>query len=89
MTYVTNATSEQLKTGTSLARIYKVCILPNLGLVKSGPTTAIVRVLLVRGHVMMLRCVSDELKRLSDLVTGTQHGHVHVQQAVRGRSSHI
>ena len=73
------------KTGMALAHIYKVCILPNLGLAKSGPTAAIV--LLVCGHMMTLWYVSDELKRLSDLVTGTQQGHV--QQTVRGRSSRI
>ena len=37
--YVTNATSEQIKAATALARACEVCVLPILGLAESGPTT--------------------------------------------------
>ena len=42
VTYVTNATSEQIKVSTALARACEVCILPNLGPSEAGPTSPVI-----------------------------------------------
>ena len=39
VTYVTNATSEQIKVGTALACAYELSVLPNLCLHESEPTS--------------------------------------------------
>ena len=39
MTYVANATSELIKAGIALARACEVCVLPNLDLAETGPTS--------------------------------------------------